>query len=54
MPTEQVYDAIIVGAGAGGVTAIGNVYDQGWRRIAWIDPTFDGGRLKEKYLEVPR
>ncbi|KAK3330447.1 pyridine nucleotide-disulfide oxidoreductase-domain-containing protein [Apodospora peruviana] len=55
--------AIVVGAGPAGIAVVGNLLEQikpgtthggqGQGRIAWIDPSFSGGRINRKYREVP-
>lgn len=52
--TLEVYDAAVVGAGPGGLTAIANLLDMGLSNLVWIDPCFAAGRLGEAYREVPR
>ncbi|KAF2103181.1 hypothetical protein NA57DRAFT_15349, partial [Rhizodiscina lignyota] len=47
------FDAIIIGAGPGGLTCASNVLDQGASRICIFDPAFNAGRIDEKYREVP-
>ncbi|OKL56782.1 hypothetical protein UA08_07813 [Talaromyces atroroseus] len=47
------YAAVVVGAGPAGVAVLGNLLELGLNKIAWIDPTFDGGRVNSKYREVP-
>ena len=47
------YDAIIVGAGPAGLTCTSILLDRGLRRICMIDPTFNAGRISERYCEVP-
>lgn len=50
---KQLYDAAVVGAGPGGLTAVANLLDQGAAKIAWIDPSFKAGRVGDQYREVP-
>ncbi|KAH8701120.1 pyridine nucleotide-disulfide oxidoreductase-domain-containing protein [Talaromyces proteolyticus] len=47
------YAAVVVGAGPAGVAALGNLLELGLTKIAWVDPSFDGGRVNRKYREVP-
>lgn len=47
------YDAVVIGAGPGGLTCVSNLLDQGLQKICMIDPTFTAGRINEKYREVP-
>jgi hypothetical protein len=51
VPTK-VYDAVIVGAGPGGLTAASVLLDEGLK-VCMIDPSFTAGRISEKYREVP-
>ncbi|KAH9812058.1 pyridine nucleotide-disulfide oxidoreductase-domain-containing protein [Melampsora americana] len=51
--TSQTYDAAVVGAGPGGLTAVANLLDQGAVKVAWIDPSFKAGRVGDQYREVP-
>lgn len=47
------YDAVVIGAGPGGLTCVSNLLDQGLSKIAMIDHEFNAGRIMEKYKEVP-
>jgi hypothetical protein len=47
------FDAIVVGAGPGGLTCASSLLDQGLSKICIFDPAFKAGRISEKYLEVP-
>ncbi|POW19577.1 hypothetical protein PSHT_04502 [Puccinia striiformis] len=51
---EEAYEFVVVGAGPAGLTAVATLIDHGVTRIAWIDDSFVGGRLGEKYREIPR
>ena len=55
MAREQVqqYDAVVVGAGPAGLTVLGNLLDKKLKRILWVDPEFEGGRVNSRYREVP-
>lgn len=53
MAQSHIFDAVIVGAGPAGVTAFANLLDNGLRRLLWVDPCFAGGRVHERYREVP-
>ena len=46
-------DALVVGAGPGGLTCLGNLLDRGLKRVAIADPTFTAGRIADRYREVP-
>ncbi|KAK4687904.1 hypothetical protein P7C73_g2204, partial [Tremellales sp. Uapishka_1] len=46
------YEAVVVGAGPGGLTFLAALLDSGIRNVAWIDPTFSGGRLNTNYREI--
>ncbi|KAI0407929.1 hypothetical protein F4802DRAFT_494071 [Xylaria palmicola] len=51
--------AVVVGAGPGGITVIGNLLEHGaelqtdQRKLVWVDPHFRGGRVNARYREVP-
>ncbi|KAI1740511.1 hypothetical protein F4680DRAFT_90177 [Xylaria scruposa] len=51
--------AVVVGAGPGGITVIGNLLEHGaelqtdQRGLIWVDPHFQGGRVNSRYREVP-
>lgn len=47
------YDTVVVGAGAGGIGAVGNLLEAQKGPILWADELFDGGRLNKHYREVP-
>lgn len=47
------YDAVIIGAGPAGLTCASILLDHGLRKICMIDPTFNAGRISERYCEVP-
>ena len=51
--TPTVYDAVVIGAGPGGLTCASNLLDQGLSKICMVDPSFTAGRINEKYREVP-
>lgn len=51
--TGFVYRAAVIGAGPAGIAALGQMLDMSMGPVAWIDPSFAGGRLL-KYREVPR
>ncbi|WVR08418.1 hypothetical protein IAU60_005473 [Kwoniella sp. DSM 27419] len=46
------YQAIIVGAGPGGLATVLSLLDAGLTDILWVDRTFGGGRLNELYREI--
>ncbi|ORX41235.1 pyridine nucleotide-disulfide oxidoreductase-domain-containing protein [Kockovaella imperatae] len=46
------YDAIVVGAGPGGLAAVSSLLDAEVQSILWIDKSFQGGRLNEFYREI--
>jgi len=48
------YQAVVVGAGPGGICAVGNLLEQKKAPILWVDELFQGGRLNKYYREVPR
>ncbi len=51
--------AVVVGAGPGGITVLGNLLERGTelqtdqRKLVWVDPHFQGGRVNSRYREVP-
>ncbi|KAI0970735.1 hypothetical protein F4678DRAFT_100983 [Xylaria arbuscula] len=51
--------AVVVGAGPGGITVLGNLLEHGTelrpeeRKLVWVDPHFQGGRVNASYREVP-
>lgn len=47
------YEAVVVGAGPAGITAVGNLLENRVERILWVDDSFDGGRVNKYYREVP-
>lgn len=55
MSSPQRYAAVVVGAGPAGLAVVGNLLErQIGGRIAWVDPSFQAGRINKKYREVPR
>lgn len=46
--------AVVVGAGPAGVAVVGNLLERQLGTIAWVDPSFESGRVHRKYREVPR
>jgi cation diffusion facilitator CzcD-associated flavoprotein CzcO len=49
---DQTYEAIVVGAGPGGLACIVATLDAGVRRVLWVDKDFQGGRLNTYYREI--
>ncbi len=47
------YEAVVIGAGAGGIGVVGNLLELQKGPILWVDDLFDGGRLNKHYREVP-
>ncbi|KAJ8109951.1 hypothetical protein ONZ43_g6002 [Nemania bipapillata] len=51
--------AVVVGAGPGGITVVGNLLEHGaelqtdQQKLVWVDPHFQGGRVNARYREVP-
>ncbi|KAI5925894.1 pyridine nucleotide-disulfide oxidoreductase-domain-containing protein [Camillea tinctor] len=49
--------AVVVGAGPGGITVVGNLLEQqqrlGQKKLVWVDPKFEAGRVNASYREVP-
>ena len=46
------YEAIVVGAGPGGLSTVAALLDTGIKRILWVDREFGGGRLNTLYREI--
>lgn len=53
MTTTRKCAAVVVGAGPAGVAVVGNLLERQLGSIAWIDPSFESGRVNRKYREVP-
>lgn len=51
--TSASHQAVVIGSGPAGVTALGNLLDQGIEDVLMVDPHFNGGRLNERYRNVP-
>lgn len=51
--SDRKYEAVVVGAGAGGIGVVGNLLEVQKAPLLWVDEGFDGGRLNRKYREVP-
>jgi cation diffusion facilitator CzcD-associated flavoprotein CzcO len=49
---SDTYEAIVVGAGPGGLSTTAALLDTGIKRILWIDMDFKGGRLNTLYREI--
>lgn len=55
MALSQKCSAVVVGAGPAGVAVVGNLLEKQLSgKIAWVDPSFQAGRVHQKYREVPR
>lgn len=54
-PHHDHVSAVVVGAGPAGIATVGNVLDVlgGRGRVAWVDPSFSGGRVNARWREVP-
>lgn len=54
-PVQQLkhYEAVVVGAGPAGITAVGNLLEQNVKPVLWVDDSFSGGRVGQYYREVP-
>jgi monoamine oxidase len=48
----STYNAIIIGAGPGGLSTAAALLDTGLKNILWIDRDFAGGRLNTLYREI--
>ncbi|RAL14116.1 uncharacterized protein BO97DRAFT_365897 [Aspergillus homomorphus CBS 101889] len=46
------YDAVVAGAGPGGLASVAALLDAGAQRILWVDPEWRGGRLNGMYREI--
>ena len=46
------YEAIVVGAGPGGLSTVAALLDTGLKRILWVDRDFSGGRFNTMYREI--
>ncbi|CAG7960027.1 unnamed protein product [Penicillium nalgiovense] len=46
------YEAIVIGAGPGGLATLAALCDAGLKPVLWIDRTFEGGRLNTVYREI--
>ena len=46
------YEAIVIGAGPGGLSTVAALLDTGLKRILWIDRDFTGGRFNTMYREI--
>ncbi|KAI1501831.1 pyridine nucleotide-disulfide oxidoreductase-domain-containing protein [Biscogniauxia marginata] len=55
--TAPLASAVVVGAGPGGLTIVGNLLEQGpnlgQKQLLWVDPQFKAGRVNARYREVP-
>ncbi|ROW07364.1 hypothetical protein VMCG_03746 [Cytospora schulzeri] len=51
--SDRKYEAVVVGAGPGGIGVVGNLLELQKGPILWVDELFDGGRLNKRYREVP-
>lgn len=49
MATHQ---AIVIGAGPGGLSTVAALIDSGIKKIFWIDRDFKGGRFNTMYREI--
>lgn len=47
------YEAIVVGGGPAGISAVGNLLEQKVAPVLWVDPVFEAGRVNRCYREVP-
>ncbi|GAB7359567.1 hypothetical protein MBLNU230_g6754t1 [Neophaeotheca triangularis] len=47
------YEAIVVGGGPAGISAVGNLLEQKVAPVLWVDPVFEAGRVNRSYREVP-
>jgi cation diffusion facilitator CzcD-associated flavoprotein CzcO len=51
---QAEYDAVVCGAGPGGLAVLCALLDDGLRKILWVDRDFQGGRLNTMYREISR
>ena len=49
---KQHFTTCVVGSGPASIALVGKLLDKNFRNICWIDPNWNGGRLKN-YYEVP-
>lgn len=49
---RTTYEAIVIGAGPGGLATLAALCDAGIEPILWIDKSFEGGRLNTVYREI--
>ncbi|PYH83741.1 hypothetical protein BO82DRAFT_330937 [Aspergillus uvarum CBS 121591] len=49
---QPVYDAVVVGAGPGGMATVAALLDAGAQKVLWVDPAWQGGRLNSLYREI--
>jgi cation diffusion facilitator CzcD-associated flavoprotein CzcO len=50
--SEYEYEAVVIGAGPGGLSTAAALLDTGITRILWVDREFTGGRLNTMYREI--
>lgn len=50
---EKRYGAVVIGSGPAGIAVVGNLLEEEKGPVLWVDHLFDGGRLNQKYREVP-
>ncbi|PYI31203.1 hypothetical protein BP00DRAFT_371445 [Aspergillus indologenus CBS 114.80] len=49
---NSTYDAVVVGAGPGGMSTVAALLDAGAQKVLWVDPAWQGGRLNSLYREI--
>ncbi|OJJ98665.1 hypothetical protein ASPACDRAFT_61390 [Aspergillus aculeatus ATCC 16872] len=49
---KPTHDAVVVGAGPGGMSTVAALLDAGAQKILWVDPAWQGGRLNSLYREI--
>lgn len=48
----EIHDAIVIGAGPGGLSTTTALLDTGIKSVLWVDRDFKGGRLNTMYREI--
>ena len=49
---NNYFQVTVIGAGSAGILTVSELLGNGYNRIAWIDPEFNGGALKN-YTTIP-
>lgn len=51
--SSSSHQAVVIGSGPAGITALGNLLDQGIEDVLFVDPKFTGGVFNERWRAVP-